>query len=180
MRHQTITKNERYEPYHSGTGVQLHEMISMSIIEINESNYQTYTKLDIVAFSFAYEGAMGDSGSICIIDKAGQIYYAKYCWSDDCIDRDHIKDIIPIFDELEFHMFGIETKNENWASVDLGFGNSLLITKDISEEFNQKVKEANFQRVGQLFQHWPGFVLGMLGANDTDLTMSRIWDIKKD
>ena len=41
----------------------------MNIIEINESNYQAYTKLDIVAFSFAYEGAMGDAGSIYIIDK---------------------------------------------------------------------------------------------------------------
>ena len=45
----------------------------MNIIEINESNYLSYTNLDIAAFSFAYEGAMGEGGGIYIIDKAGQI-----------------------------------------------------------------------------------------------------------
>ena len=149
----------------------------MNIIEINESNYQAYTKLDIVAFSFAYEGAMGDAGSIYIIDKVGQVYRAYYCWKDNCIAREHIKDIIPIFEDLQFQMFGIETDNENWESVDLGFGNSLLITKDISDKFNQKVKEANFQRIGQLYQHWPGLVLGLLGISNSTLTMKDLWKI---
>ena len=98
----------------------------MNIIEINESNYLSYTNLDIAAFSFAYEGAMGEGGGIYIIDKAGQIYHANYFMADQCIERDHIKDIIPIFEELEFHIFGCETSNENWESVDLGFGNSLF------------------------------------------------------
>ena len=150
----------------------------MEIIKINESNYQAYQQLDIAAFSFAYEGAMGEAGSIYIIDKAGQLYCAKYCWDDDCIDRDHIKDIIPVFEELEFHMFGCETNNENWVSVDLGFGNNLLMIKDLGDGFNKKVEEAHFQSCGELFQHWPGIVLSLLGKGDSNLTMSRIWDIK--
>lgn len=149
----------------------------MNIRDINESNYQAYTKLDIVAFSFAYEGAMGDAGSIYIIDKAGQIYRAYYCWKEDGIAREHIKDIIPIFEDLQFQMFGIEIDNENWQSVDLGFGNSLLIKKDISDEFNQKVKEANFQRIGQLYQHWLGFVLDILGKGTPTLTMKDLCKI---
>ena len=149
----------------------------MNIKEINESNYQAYTKLDIVAFSFAYEGAMGDAGSIYIIDKAGQIYRAYYCWKEDSIAREHIKDIIPIFEDLQFQMFGIEIDNENWQSVDLGFGNSLMITKDISDEFNQKVKEANFLRPGELFQHWVGIVLGLIGKGTPTLTMNDLWKI---
>ena len=40
----------------------------MNVIEITESNYQDFTTLDIVAFSFAYEGAMGEMGGIYIID----------------------------------------------------------------------------------------------------------------
>ena len=83
----------------------------MNIIEINESNYLSYTNLDIAAFSFAYEGAMGERGGIYIIDKAGQIYHANYFMADQCIERDHIKDIIPIFEDLQFQMFGIETDN---------------------------------------------------------------------
>lgn len=147
----------------------------MNIRDINESNFQAYTKLDIVAFFFAYEGAMGDAGSIYIIDKAGQIYRTYYCWKDNCIAREHIKEIIPVFKDLQFQMFGIETDNKNWQSVDLGFGNTLLITKDISNGFNQKVKEANFQRSGELFQHWPGFVLSLLGKGDSNLTMNDLW-----
>lgn len=152
----------------------------MNIITINESNYQEYTNLDIVAFSFAYEGAMGEPGCIYIIDKAGQLYHADYFWGDDLIAREHIKDIIPIFEELEFHMFGCETQNENWISVDLGFGNNLLMIKAISADFQKEVETANYQRPGELFQHWPGIVLGLLGKGDSNLTMSRIWDIKKD
>ena len=147
----------------------------MNIIEINESNYQSYMNLDIAAFSFAYEGAMGEGGAIYIIDTVGNIYHANYFRGDHCIERDHIKDIIHIFDDLQFRMFGIETSNEEWESVELGFGNSLLVTKTISEAFNQKVEEANFQRHGQLFQHWPGFVLGLLGIDDSSLTMNDIW-----
>lgn len=131
--------------------------------EINESNYKSYVGLDIVAFSFAYEGAMGDAGGINIIDKTGQTYYANYFYGNDCIAREHIKDIIPIFDDLEFRMFGIETKNENWEAVDLGFGNTLLIKKTISDRFHQKVDEAHFERIGQLYQNWSGIVLNLLG-----------------
>ena len=147
----------------------------MNIIRISESNYRDYMNLDIVAFSFAYEGAMGEPGSIYIVDKAGQIYCARYCWNDDCIDREHIKDIIPIFEELVFGLFGIETKSENWVSVDLGFGNSLLMVKNISEGFGHTVEKAHYQRPGELFQHWPGIVLGLLGKDDSNLTMSDIW-----
>lgn len=134
-----------------------------NLIEIKESNYKSYVGLDIVAFSFAYEGAMGDPGSINIIDKTGQTYRAYYCWKDNCIAREHIKDIIPIFDDLEFRMFGIETKNEHWEAVDLGFGNTLLITKTISDRFHQKVDEAHFERIGQLYQNWSSIVLNLLG-----------------
>ena len=72
----------------------------MNIIEISESNYQDYFSLDIVAFSFAYEGAMGEMGGIYIIDRGGQIYHANYFMGDDCLGRDHIKDVIPVFVDL--------------------------------------------------------------------------------
>ncbi len=51
----------------------------MSIIEITEANYRDYLSLDIVAFSFAYEGAMGEMGAIYIISRDGKIYHANYC-----------------------------------------------------------------------------------------------------
>jgi hypothetical protein len=150
----------------------------MNIIEISEFNYQAYTKLDIVAFSFAYEGAMGEHGGIYIIDKDGQIYHANYCYGDNCIEREHIKDIIPVFTDLEFGLLACETKNENWASVDLGFGNRLLMRKEISEGFNKEVIEGDYKGFGVLFQQWPGIVLGLLGKEESHLTMNVIWGEK--
>ena len=147
----------------------------MNIIEIDESNYQAYTNLDIVAFSFAYEGAMGEPGGIYIVDKAGQIYHANYFWGDNLIERDHIKDIIPVFKDLRFGLLGCETDNENWVSVDLGFGNSLSLIRNLSDGFSKKVEEADYQSSGELFQHWPGIVLGLLDKGDSNLTMNDIW-----
>ena len=150
----------------------------MNIVKICESNYQSYLNLEIVAFSFAYEGAMGEPGSIYIIDKAGQIYNANYCWADNCIERDHIKDIIPVFEDLGFGIMGCESYNDNWDAVYLGYGNTLLMTKDIIDGFNKKVEEAKYEHSGELFQHWPGIVLGLIGKFNSDLTINDIWDLK--
>ena len=135
----------------------------METIEIGESNYQDFLNLDIVAFSYANEGAMGEPGGICMIDKSGQEYHANYYWGKNTIHRDHIKDIFPVFTELKFGLLGAESNNENWELIYLGFGNSLFIRKDISDEFNKKVAEANFQSSGELYQRWFGIVLGLLG-----------------
>ena len=135
----------------------------MQTIEISESNYQDYLDLDIVAFSYAHEGAMGEPGGICMIDKAGQDYHANYYWGKNAIHKDHIKDIIPVFAELELGLLGAESNNENWKSVYLGFGNILFLNKDISDDFNKKVEEADFQSSGELYQHWSDIVLGLLG-----------------
>lgn len=151
----------------------------MKIIEINESNYQSYLGLDIVAFSHAYAGAMGEPGSIYIIDKAGQLYRACFCFSDDCINEEQIKEIIPVFKELDFGLLGAVSNNENWVSEYLGYGNSLLMIKDISDGFKKKVEEAKYENSGELYQHWPGIVLGLIGKDDSGLTMNDIWDIRK-
>ena len=82
----------------------------MNVIEITESNYQDFTTLDIVAFSFAYEGAMGKMGGIYIIDREGQIYHANYFMGDECLDRDHIKDVIPVFVDLEHGLLAVSRK----------------------------------------------------------------------
>ena len=147
----------------------------MNIIEITESNYQNYQSLDIIAFSFAYEGAMGEPGAIYIIDRDGKIYHANYCYGNDCIDTVHIKDIIPVIEEIEWQMFGCISNNDNWETQDLGFGNNLLMVKEIYDGFKEKVEEANIQRPGELFQQWPGFVLALLGKENGNLTISDLW-----
>ena len=147
----------------------------MNIIEITESNRHDYSSLDIAAFSFAYAGAMGEMGGIYIIDRDGKIYHANHCSGDDHIDSDHIKDIIPVFEDIGWYMFGCKSKNDDWEAIYLGCGNHLVILKEFHAEFNKKVEEANFQRITQLFQRWPGIVLGLLGKENDHLTMRDIW-----
>ena len=151
----------------------------MNIIEITGSNNWEYQSLDIVAFSFAYEGAMGEMGGIYIIDREGQIYHANYFMGDKCLDRDHIKDVIPVFVDLEHGLMGSESNNPNWSSEYLGFGNTLLISNEVRDGFKKKVEEAKFQRTGELFQQWPGFVLNLIGKENDSLTMNEIWELLK-
>lgn len=151
----------------------------MNIIEISNSNYQDYLSIDIVAFSFAYAGAMGEPGGINIIDRAGQIYHANYCFGDNLLDSEHIKEIIPMFEGIDWMLIGCEPNHDEWVAEDLGFGNHLLMLKEFSNGFQQKVEAANIHHSGELFQKWPGFVLGLLGKEGQNLTTNDIWKLKK-
>lgn len=151
----------------------------MNIIEITESNYRDYLSLDIMAFSFAYEGAMGEMGAIYIIDWDGKIFHANYCQGNDPIDPNHIKDIIPVFKDISWRMFDCLSNNPDWKPVDLFAGNNLLMVNEIYDDFMKKVHEANLEHPSRLFQRWPGFVLGLLGKERDSLTMKDIWNIRR-
>lgn len=151
-------------------------MDKMTIIEITESNFQDFLRIDIMAFSYAFGGAMGEGGGIYIIDTDGCIYHANYCWGDDCIDESHIQDIIPVYKDIHFGLFGNSSSVDSWDSVYLGFGNHLIMVKRIYGDFCLKAKEANYTNPGDLFQHWPGMVLELLDKGDCNLTMNDIWD----
>jgi MoaA/NifB/PqqE/SkfB family radical SAM enzyme len=144
----------------------------MTVDRITNSNYEAYKNLDLVAFSYAFEGAMGDGGGICMIDVDGKVYYANYYYGN--LQRDHIKDIIPVIEEIDFHLLGSESKNESWKHVNLGFGNNLFLKKDIFDDFEKRVKEADFQMAGELYQHWPGIVMAVIGKGNPRLTMNCI------
>ena len=151
----------------------------MNIIEITESNYRDYLSLDIMAFSFAYEGAMGEMGAIYIIDRDGKIFHANYCQGNDPIDPNHIKDIIPVFKDISWRMFDCLSNNPNWKTIDLFAGNNLVMVNEIYDGFMKKVHEANLEHPSRLFQRWPGFVLGLLGKERDSLTMKDIWNIRR-
>lgn len=134
----------------------------MNIIEIDELNYQDYTNLDIVAYSFARGGAMGDPGGIEIIDRDGQVYHANYCYGRHFIKSEHIKAVIPAFEDLRIGLTRCKTENDNWLTIDLGYGNYLFVSKAISDAFSREVESNDYQTVGVLYQHWQGIVLKIL------------------
>ena len=77
----------------------------MVVKEINNSNYEAFTNLDLVAFSYAYEGAMGEGGGIYMIDASGQVYHANYYYGD--LQEEHVKDILPMTESHDTYDDGI-------------------------------------------------------------------------
>lgn len=140
----------------------------MNITKIDETNYQSYTRLPIVAFSFARGGAMGDPGGIEIIDCEGQLYYANYVYGRQCLDPSHIKEIIPVFSNLNFSLVHCQSGDADWEVVDLGYGNYLVLKSEFSDRFHKAVDKANLHAVGQLYQHWQGIVLRLLGKDECE------------
>lgn len=135
----------------------------MDTIEIDELNYQDYQDLDIVAYSFARGGAMGDPGGIEIVDRGGQVYHANYCYGRHSIKSEHIKAVIPVFENLRIGLLtSCKTENDNWLSVDLGYGNYLFVSKAIGDRFNREVEAIDDQSVGVLYQRWLGIVKRIL------------------
>jgi hypothetical protein len=53
------------------------------------------------------------------------------------------------------------------------------MVNEIYDDFMKKVQEANLEHPSRLFQRWPGFVLGLLGKERYNLTMSDIWKIRR-
>ena len=134
----------------------------MNHIEIDELNYQDYQHLDIVAYSFARGGAMGDPGGIIIVDSDGQVYHANYCYGRHSIKSEHIKLIIPVFEDLRISLTTCKTENDNWLTIDLGYGNYLFLSKAISDAFCREVESGDYDTVGVLYQHWRSLVLKIL------------------
>ena len=133
------------------------------IIEITESNYKDYCPLDIVAFSFAQPGAMGEHGGVVIVDVMGQVYHTNYCQGN--IDCDHLLEVVPILKDCKFNIFGHQTP-EGWFPVYLGFGNHLTIKADYYSQFKEDVNNKHFENTGELYQQWLGMVMKLLGKND--------------
>lgn len=153
----------------------------MKIIEIKDSNCQEYISIDIVAFSIAYAGAMGEGGGVYIVDSDGQLYHTNFCYGDDHIETEHLDILIPVIKDFQFGVFGSKSNNEEWVSFYTGFGNHLMIKREFYDGFCKKMAEANIQntRDGQCYLQWPGFILSLLGKEEMSLTMKDISRMRK-
>jgi len=141
------------------------------LIEITESNYKDYCTLDIVAFSYAQPGAMGEPGGVLIVDAMGRVYHANYCYEN--LDYDHLLEVVPILKDCEFGILGHQTP-VGWSPFYLGFGNHLTIKEDYSFEFEISVADKHFKNKGELYQQWLGMVMELLGKGDENLGMESL------
>ena len=128
------------------------------IIEITNPNYKGYCAIDIVAFSFAHPGAMGEPGGVEIIDAQGWFYHANYC--DNGISYDHLLEVVPVLKDCRIGVAGHQVP-EGWKAVYLGFGNHLTIRADYYDRFEEEVRESRIKEASKLYACWYEIVLNM-------------------
>ena len=100
----------------------------MDEIILTNDNYSNYINQDVIAFSFASGGAMGDPCSFNIVNSNGDVFYANY---RDGIESKHIEEVCPPLKTLQVGVFQCVNSDEGWIPIYLGFGNQLQIRKTI-------------------------------------------------
>ena len=130
------------------------------IKKLTRDNYNECTGLDIVAFSSAAPGAMGDAGAIEVVTTKGEVYYANPFYED--IEMEQVFEVCPPLSECRFGVFGGGVIPEGWQTIDLGFGNNLVLHESISEEFRKEAEKSKIKEVGDLYNKWMDIVKRML------------------
>ncbi len=130
------------------------------IKKLTRDNYKECTGLDIVAFSSAAPGAMGDAGAIEVVTTKGEVYYANPFYED--IEMEQVFEVCPPLSECRFGVFGGGVIPEGWQSIYLRFGNNLVLHESISEEFRKEAEKSKIKEVGDLYNKWMDIVKRML------------------
>ena len=96
------------------------------LIELNNADLNIASFKDVMFFSFAEGGAMGDAGAIVFYVKSGEGYYLNYVYGD--VDVTKVKTLFPVLERCKFGICGIGSEvPEGWKYVDMGVGNHLLV-----------------------------------------------------
>ena len=125
-----------------------------------------YVPLDIVAFSFASPGAMGDSGAIIVVTGEGHAYRTNPFFED--ISMEEAFQVCPPLKDCQFGVFGGGKIPEGWQSHYLGCGNHLVIRDDISAQFSTVIEREEFKKMGAIYKHWIDIVFEVIKVNPTE------------
>ena len=128
--------------------------------KLTRENYKECTGLDIIAFSSAAPGAMGDAGAVEVVTSKGEVYYANPFYED--IEMEQVFEVCPPLSECRFGIFGGGVIPEGWKTVYLGFGNHLVLHESISEDFRKEAELSEIKEVGDLYNKWMDVVRRIL------------------
>lgn len=119
---------------------------NVELIEITENNITELNNSYIVAFTFAYAGAMGDREIIKIISKSNDVKVYKTNWNivDGVIEK--VEFFKPFMQELEKHGYEYLPAIDGWSEIDMGMGNVLFIKSRYLAEF-EKYQESEYSKV---------------------------------
>lgn len=104
------------------------------IIELSNKTLKKSIFSNVIFFSIAEGGAMGEPGGIFFFDKEGQAYHCNYVFGDVNIGK--VEKLFPTLCDCEFGMFGLDSKvPEGWTYVNLGMGNHLIVNDSVYPKF---------------------------------------------
>lgn len=106
----------------------------LDAIRLSKENYKDYLPLDMVAFSFAFAGAMGDAGGVAIVTADSKLYYINFLEED--LTDEELYEILPILPQCVLPIIGdAEYLPDGWSHISMGAGNNLLIQTQFEEKF---------------------------------------------
>ena len=131
-------------------------------IELDNINVNEFEEKDIMYFTLAESGAMGEPDGIEVITKKdGNI--KLYHTSARCFVVPEINDKFKMIHKLNCGLFGAVTNvPEGFIHVDTGFGNHLFINKTISEKLLDKIQGL---QTYEIYSRWLLFGLDILDFN---------------
>ena len=119
--------------------------------QVKKLNYE-----DIVAFTVAEGGAMGNPGNIeIVVSKNDKLIGYETNPSYGGIPLYKLYKAIPWLEKLVVGLGYIANVGEGWTHVDTGYGNHLFIRDFMSDSFDEKTKD---KKVSEIYVSWKEWV----------------------
>ena len=118
---------------------------------------------NVMFFSLAEAGAMGEPGAALFYVKSGELYYFNYVYGE--VDMEKVKSKFPVLAECRFGIFGMDSSvPEGWHYVNLGMGNHLIVSDKVYNQFISEFSQDIEPSV--LYQNWVEVAGKILEANN--------------
>lgn len=132
------------------------------LIELSPENYNKHLPLDLIAFSYASGGAMGEGGAIILVSKTGMAYHLNYIYDE--WKYDIINTLCPVLEQCDIGIFGEDNAPEGWTPFNLGMGNHLFFRSEIEKEFMILLEKKQMHP----YRAWLGIVLEIVQKTPKD------------
>lgn len=107
-------------------------------IDLCNADLTKATFKDVMFFSLAESGAMGEPGGILFYVKSGELYHLNYVYGDADIKK--VEKLFPVLAKCRFGIFGIDSSvPSGWNYVTLGMGNHLIVNDEVYAAFMEKL-----------------------------------------
>ena len=129
---------------------------------------------DVMFFSIAEGGAMGEPGAVLFYSESGRLYYFNYVYGD--VDITKVERLFPVLKKCRFGVFGLNSVvPAGWKYVNLGMGNHLIVNAEVYDAFISEFEED--VEPGGIYMNWRQVAEGILKQKTVSLKKMKTTDI---